>query len=474
MSQELNANIPLIPETAMDENGVLLGPDRIPLDVLLAPSEIARFAESVAELTQMECSVVLYDPEQPRPVRSDGEVQTVRAPICKTLNALVDRGLPRCVRDVHAAGHEAMAAGKPASGGCVGGTNTLYACPIMLAHLGDDYPKAAVVAAAQDIYNFYFADRLAQVLKKPIPEAEDLMCRTDQRCLNAAQLRRLRAIMDTQTRAYSQQIGERYAQFESAALALQQKEELAHAYSLLDAECREVGEIQRNLVSRTPREIPGFAIATHYTPARRAGGDYYDFCLQPDGSWCLVVADVSGHGPGAAVVMGMLRAILHTFFGRLVSPLQALEYANRHLYDNIMEDQFVTAFFGILNPRTGSIRFGSAGHELPLLFDARTRDVRKLAVKPGLPLGIQRDNSFHLDEVQIKSGDVLLLYTDGITETHNPKGELFGVPRLVQTLRSHAGLGAPGVRDAILEHSVRFAEGEPPEDDQTLVVLQRL
>jgi len=473
MSEPQRRDNRLVPEEALDDAGRLRKPDGIPLGVLVSPEEIIRFAESVAELTQTECSVLLYDPLRPRPVRKGEEIQIVRAPICQALNGIRAGELRRCVRDVHAAAHAAMSAASPVAADCVGGEGTLYACPILLRHDGARYPKAAVVAAAQDIYHFHYGDRLAAATGRPVVEVDELMCQTDKRCLNAAQLRRIRTIMETQTRSYSQLISDRYAQFESALKAMEQEEALSRAYQQLDSECRMVGKIQLSLVPQQPPAIPGFTVATHYRPARRAGGDYYDFFSQPDGSWGVLVADVTGHGPGAAVVMAMVRAILYTFPGRLASPVEALEYANRHLCESMMEDQFVTACFGVLDPGTGALRLSLAGHEAPLLYDADAREVRKLVVASALPMGITCEGAYHQSEAEIKPGDILLLYTDGITDVRNAAGRLFGMSRLVEALRAGARGGAEGVRDAIVEAVARFAEGEVAPDDQTLVVLQR-
>ena len=220
-------------------------------------------------------------------------------------------------------------------------------------------------------------------------------------------------------------------------------------------------------------EIPGFTIATHYTPARRAGGDYYDLILQSDGTWCVLVADVSGHGPRAAVVMAMLRAIIHTFPGPADSPARLLEYGREHLRGGLMADQFVTALFGILDPRRGSFCLSSAGHEPPLLFDAQTGAVRKLAVEPGFPLGLPGEESFEQNTIELHTGDVLVLYTDGISESADAERKMFGEDRLVRILREHASRGAETVRDQIIAQVTEFSGGKLL-DDRTLVILERL
>ena len=461
-----------MPPSAVTESGQPLGPAEIPLDVLIDPADIMEFSQSVAELTQMESSVLLYDPHRPRPLWPVAPVQTVRAPICLLLNQVMAGGTPQCVRDVHAAAHRAMSEGKSVTADCIGGAGTLFACPLMLHHGTKAYPKAAIVAAAHDIYNFHFADRLAELTGKSTVDTEELMCQTDKRCLNAAQLRRLRAVMEGQAESFSRQVSDRYAQLGYLATIVSQKEELARAYDQLDGEFKAVGALQRALVPREPPPVRGFKIATHYLPARRAGGDYYDFLPQPSGPCAVLVADVAGHGPGAAVVMAMMRAILHTFPTAIVLPEPVMKYLNDHLCRSIMHDQFATAVLGLFSA-DGRIQAVSAGHEPPLLFEARTSEVRAVEIDGGLPLGVVSDIRLARANLEMRSGDVILIYTDGVPDTRNPDGETFGLDRLTGILRGHAAAGAAAVRDAVVREVQAMAAGRPPDDDQTLVVIER-
>lgn len=471
MSDDVIFSQDTIPPEALASDGTVLAPARVPLATLLDPADLLTFAESVAELTQVECSVLLYDPERPRPVTADHGIQIVRAPICRTLVTL-DHS--RCVRDLHAAAHEAMNARTSITADCVGGTGLLYACPICLTHHGEVYPKAAVVAAAHDVFNFHFADRLAETMGCSVAEAEELMCQTDGRCLDAAQLRRLRTIMEVQTQSFSRQISGRYGELESVATIVAQKEELAEAYERLDEEFRIVGQIQRRLVPDGLPTIDGFGVAAYYDPALRAGGDYYDFFGHPSGAWGILIADVSGHGPGAAVVMAMMRAILHAFTGDTAQAEEVVAHANRQLCDNIMSDQFVTAFFGVLDAAGERIRIVSAGHNPPLLFDAKTKTVRELDVVSNFPLGLSADAEFEASDVPLGPGDVLLLHTDGTIEGRSPLDEEFGVERLCGALQQTAELGAEAVCERVVQRFLEFAAGLDPLDDRTLVVLQKL
>jgi sigma-B regulation protein RsbU (phosphoserine phosphatase) len=365
-----------------------------------------------------------------------------------------------------------MSEGKPVAAGCIGGEATLFACPVMLQHGGRAYPKAAIVAAAQDIYHFHFADHLAELMGSSAVAVEEVMCQTDKRCLNAAQLRRLRAIMEGQAESFSRLISDRYAQLGHLATIVSQKEELGRAYDQLDGEFKTVGALQRSLVPREPPSVRGFKIATHYVPARRAGGDYYDFLPQPTGPCVILVADVSGHGPGAAVVMAMMRAILHTFPTAIVLPEPVMKYLNDHLCRSIMHDQFATAFLGLFSP-DGRVQALSAGHESPLLFDSQTGEVHAVEIDGALPLGVVSDIRLARTTLQMKTGDVMLIYTDGVTDTRNTSGDAFGADHLTAVLRANAAGGAVAVRNGVVREIFEMAGGRPLDDDQALVVVER-
>ena len=462
-----------MPLDATDGEGHLLGPARVPLTALLEPGDLMRFAESVAELAQTECSVLLHDPERARPVVPGGEVQFVRAPICQALSAVEADDGRGCLACTHSAAHQAMAEDSPITTDCLGGVGCLYACPILLHHRDTTFPKAAVVAAVHDIHHFHFADRLAQIMGCAVAKAQNLMCQTDRRCLDAGQLRRLRAIMDVQTQSFSRQIGDRYGELESLAVILDQKTKLERAYSELDDEFRAVGQVQRRLIPQQTPDIPGFTIASYYQTALRAGGDYYDFLPRSDGSWWILIADVSGHGPAAAVIMAMMQAALHTFPGDPSQPEMALQHANRYLCRNIATGHFVTAFFGVLDPAAGRLQYVAAGHNPPLLFKAGTQELGEVPVPHNMPLGILDDLELQRSELTLDEGDLLLLYTDGIVEAFSPAGEQFGTERLFETVTGSLSCGAARLCDAVVRDVRTFMEHEPPHDDQTLVAVQR-
>jgi len=446
-----------IPEVARDERGDLLPPDRIALGALM---------------DQMECGAMLYDPETPRPVLPDAPIRFARGAVCRALEAVREDGRRCCERDMHPVAHAAMASGAPATGDCIGGEGLLYACPIVLHHGGSAYPKAAVCGAVHDVYHFHYADRLTRVLGRPVAEVQDLLCETDKRSLNARQLRMIRRIMQTQAEAFSRLISERYAELEFLSFIARQRDELNRANELMDTECRLVGEIQRRLVPHAAPPIAGFETATHYVTAHRAGGDYFDFLPRADGAWGVILADVSGHGPPAAVVTAMIRSLLHAMPADIAEPSAVLGHLNRHLGANIMLEQFVTVFFVVVHPG-GRLETSCSAHPSPLLYRAADGRVEQIQTPRGLPLGIAEDSTFPAHEMALAPGDVLLLFTDGLPETFDAEDRILGLEPLADAVRRHAADGAEAVRDAVIAAARRHAGPRPIEDDQTLIVLRR-
>ncbi|RPI80886.1 MAG: stage II sporulation protein E, partial [Planctomycetaceae bacterium] len=261
--------------------------------------------------------------------------------------------------------------------------------------------------------------------------------------------------------------------FGRATSSLVVKEELREAYLALDRELAVVGEIQRALLPAELPRIPTLDLAAHYQPARRAGGDYYDFFKLPDGKWGILIADVSGHGTPAAVVMAITHAIAHTHAGPLDRPDAALRYLNRHLSEKYADisETFVTAFYAVYDPDHRRLTYSSAGHNPPRLKRCQDGTLHSLDAVNGLPLGVWEGGDYDAAEVQLKTGDQIVFYTDGITEAHSSAGEMFGNERLDHELENCA-LQAQGLLDSVLIAVEKFAAGRPADDDRTLIVAR--
>jgi sigma-B regulation protein RsbU (phosphoserine phosphatase) len=250
-------------------------------------------------------------------------------------------------------------------------------------------------------------------------------------------------------------------------------DELKQAYEALDREFRVVGEIQRSLLPAELPHIPTLQLAAYYQPSERAGGDYYDFFPLPDGRWGVFIADVSGHGTPAAVLMAITHCIAHTYPGPAVPPAKVLNYLNCHLATRYTDrnGNFVTAFYGIYDPANLNLTYSCAGHNPPRLKRCQDGSLLILNETNGLPLGISADQGYRQAEQRLQVGDQIVFYTDGVTEAHNVAGEMFGTDRLDRVLEN-CSVQATGLLDEVLRALEAFTAGHPAEDDRTVVVAR--
>jgi len=255
------------------------------------------------------------------------------------------------------------------------------------------------------------------------------------------------------------------------------RNQLSTAMAALDRELQAVGEIQRSLLPAKLPKIRGFELATDYETSARAGGDYYDFFPLCDGGWGIFIADVAGHGTPAAVLMAITHAIAHAEPGTHEPPLQLLTHLNQRLTKSYTRNgTFITAFYAVLDPNTRTLTYSMAGHDPPRL--VRDNKIISLDENGGLPLGILCDQPYTQSTVQLQSGDLLVLYTDGITEAmaplKGPSRELFGIERLDELLLGCKPGTAAECITRIREAVAGFRENQPATDDQTLVALRCL
>ncbi len=241
----------------------------------------------------------------------------------------------------------------------------------------------------------------------------------------------------------------------------------------MDRELQVVGNIQRSLLPAMLPEIPTMNLAAHYQTSKRAGGDYYDFFKLPEGKWGLLIADVSGHGTPAAVIMAIVHGLAHAFPGPPCPPGTLLEYLNEHLTSRYTASMgaFVTAFYGIYDPPTRTLRYASAGHNPPRLKRCTDGSVAALDGAQHLPLGIVAGTEYKEARHEFVPGDQVVFYTDGITEAMNPAGKMFGVERLDSALEN-CMLNAEGLIRTVLTSVEAFAEGHPADDDRTILVAK--
>lgn len=253
-------------------------------------------------------------------------------------------------------------------------------------------------------------------------------------------------------------------------------DEVKRAYRAVEKELKVVGEIQRSLLPDRIPAIPNLDVAAHYQTAQRAGGDYYDFFPLADGRWGIFIADVSGHGTPAAVLMAVTHSIAHTGQDAPDPPNKLLSYVNRHLATRYTNGTgtFVTAFYGIFDPATRSLVYSCAGHPAPRLKrGCGPGVVRPLEGALGLPLGIDRDELYENATEQLKPDDVLVFYTDGVTESRDSAGGLYGTGRLDDVLGKCQPDSESIIRATLLDVEA-FTDSGAPTDDLTLVIAKVL
>lgn len=263
--------------------------------------------------------------------------------------------------------------------------------------------------------------------------------------------------------------------FGRATTNLVLKQKLQDAYDEVDFELKQVEEIQRSLLPPTLPTIPGLDLAAYYQTSHRAGGDYYDFFALPDGKWGILIADVSGHGTPAAVMMAITHSIAHTLPGPPTPPGNMLSYLNSQLTNRYTarSGSFVTAFYGIFDPASRGLTYACAGHNAPRLKRCEDGSMTSLDGVLSLPLGIEERESFPEARHLLRTGDQIIFYTDGITEARSPSEEMFGIKRLDEVL-GLCRIGATPVIDAVLQAVAEFTAGKPADDDRTILVAKVL
>jgi len=234
------------------------------------------------------------------------------------------------------------------------------------------------------------------------------------------------------------------------------------------------GQMQASFLPDELPDLPGWQIAARLQPARETSGDFFDVFMLPNGSLGLIVGDVCDKGVGAALFMVLSWSLLRTYAGEFPDqPERVCQAVDRRIMGDTASDQFVTVFFGVLDPATGELAYCNAGHNPPLIVNPqRLGDVKKLKAT-GTPLGILEDQTWEQGSVRLDPGDVLVLYTDGVPDAQSPQGGFFDGERLLDSIQSHLHEGSEAIRDGILSDVYHFMDGEPAYDDIALVVLVR-
>ncbi len=230
-------------------------------------------------------------------------------------------------------------------------------------------------------------------------------------------------------------------------------------------------EIQLRLHPDTPPNIPGYDVMGVSFPCYEVGGDYYDFIEKREGQYVIALGDVSGKGTGAALLMSSVHAAVRAYSRTRLSASEIVSEINQYIYDNTPANRYVTMFYSELDPKTNQLTYINGGHNAPLLVRA-TGEVTCLDIG-GFPVGITPFGDYREGWVELEPGDVLVIYSDGASESVNEAGEEFGEQRLIEIVMKHRGRTAAGIRDRIDEALTKFVGKAETVDDLTLVILKR-
>jgi serine phosphatase RsbU (regulator of sigma subunit) len=259
----------------------------------------------------------------------------------------------------------------------------------------------------------------------------------------------------------------RFQQFQALrkdASDLRQRDRLMQIH--LDA----AGRMQRQMLPSRLPELPSFTFALAYHPLGEVSGDYYDFARLPSGRLGILIADASGHGIPAAFVSVMASTAFHAYAQGIESPAEVLQTMNQRLANLMEADRFLTMFYGVLDCQTRRLVYGLAGHPPPLYYRRATSRVEVLDDSQGPVIGIGLEARFIERSVQLGPGDVVLIYTDGVTECRNEQQQLFGQQRLEAFLAARGSAGA-GVVSQLDTELMRFRGSQPFQDDVTCIGL---
>ena len=251
---------------------------------------------------------------------------------------------------------------------------------------------------------------------------------------------------------------------------------MANEKKRLDHDLEIARDIQRILLPAEAPAINGFQISGLNVPARQVSGDYFDYIQVDDERLGVAIADVSGKGVPASLIMAICRSVLRAEAARNPSPADVLRKVNRQLYPDIKEDMFISMAYLILDHQRDGITLARAGHDAPLLYKRQSQTVTPIK-SPGMVVGIDSGNVFDRltadFAVPLKRDDCLVLYTDGVTEALNSDGDEFGIDRMIQSVRASATDGAQTIVKRIIEDVRNFTGSFPQNDDITLIAIRK-
>ena len=251
---------------------------------------------------------------------------------------------------------------------------------------------------------------------------------------------------------------------------------MANEKKRLDHDLEIARDIQRILLPSEAPAINGFEISGMNVPARQVSGDYFDYIHVDQERLGVAIADVSGKGVPASLIMAICRSVLRAEAARNPSPADVLRKVNRQLYPDIKEDMFISMAYLVLDHQNHGVTLARAGHDAPLWYQRQSQTVTPVK-SPGMVVGIDSGSVFDrltVDfPVPLERDDCLVLYTDGLTETLNSDGDEFGVDRMMQSVRASANAGSQAIVKRIIEDVREFTGSVPQNDDMTLIAIRK-
>jgi sigma-B regulation protein RsbU (phosphoserine phosphatase) len=322
----------------------------------------------------------------------------------------------------------------------------------------DDRPRIATCKALNDVTVIEITDEIFDTI---IAKSPVVAFHITQHILKS--MRRLDEMAIEELREKNRALEEAYADLKAAQAQIIEKERMEHEIKL-------AADVQDSLLPDSFPEYTGYDISAYLQPAKSVGGDFYDVIEIDDENIGLLIADVADKGIHAAMFMAVTRTLFFTVGHQFLSPSKVATAVHRSMMEVAPKtDVFVTAFYGVLNKPSGRLTYVRAGHEKPLLF------------RPGKPVGTLAGQGRFLGMIeelqlpeytfQLKPGDRLVLYSDGVTDSTNPAGEQFGTKRFARCIKTNGALAAADISRAIQNDVADFCKGAPPFDDLTLLVL---
>ena len=251
---------------------------------------------------------------------------------------------------------------------------------------------------------------------------------------------------------------------------------MANEKKRLDHDLEIARDIQRILLPSEAPAINGFQISGINVPARQVSGDYFDYIHVDQDRLGVAIADVSGKGVPASLIMAICRSVLRAEAAQNPSPADVLRKVNRQLYPDIKEDMFISMAYLVLDHQHDGVTLARAGHDAPLWYQRKSQTVTPVK-SPGMVVGIDSGSVFDRITVDfavpLEHNDCLVLYTDGVTETLNSEGDEYGVDRMMQSVRASANDGAQAIVKRIIEDMREFTGSVPQNDDITVIAIRK-